>query len=113
MTAGSTSGGVGSRLAERLAAERLSADAWSNGPDFHYPRHRHDYDKVLVAASGSIIFELPELAREVELAEGDRLDLPAGTLHGARVGPAGVTCLEAHLPAGRLAGGLRHVPAGW
>ena len=68
---------------------------------------------MLVATAGSIVFELPELAREVELSEGDRLDLPAGTLHGARVGSAGVTCLEAHLPAGRLAGGLRHAPDGW
>ena len=34
---------------------------------------------------------------------GDRLDLPAGTRHDALVGPTGVTCLEAHLPAGSLA----------
>jgi hypothetical protein len=33
---------------------------------------------------------------------GDRLDLPAGTRHDALVGPTGVTCLEAHLPAGSL-----------
>jgi hypothetical protein len=26
---------------------------------------------------------------------GDRLDLPARTLHAATVGPEGVTCLEA------------------
>ena len=113
MTAASASRGSGRRLAQRLAAEGLSAGSWSNGPHFQYAAHRHDYDKVLVATAGSIVFELSELSREVELAEGDRLDLPAGTLHGARVGPAGVTCLEAHLPAGRLADGLRHVPAGW
>jgi len=39
-------------------------------------------------------------------------DLPAGTLHGAVVGPHGVECLEAHLPAGRLDAGLQHL-AGW
>ena len=31
-----------------------------------------------------------------------RLDLPAGTRHDALVGVSGVTCLEAHLPAGSL-----------
>ena len=101
------------RLAERLAAEGLSAGSWANGPHFRYVEHRHDYDKVLVATSGSIVFELPELGREVELTEGDRLELPAGTLHGARVGLSGVSCLEAHLPPGGLANGLRHSPAGW
>ena len=47
----------------------------------------------------------------VELAPGDRLDLPAGTSHDAVVGPDGVTCLEAHLPAGRYPE-PRHRPAG-
>ena len=47
----------------------------------------------------------------VELAVGDRLDLPAGTTHDAVVGPDGVTCLEAHAPAGTLLA-VRRVPAG-
>jgi hypothetical protein len=42
---------------------------------------------------------------------GDRLDLPARTRHDARVGEHGVTCLEAHLPAGSLVE-LDHRPAG-
>jgi hypothetical protein len=32
----------------------------------------------------------------VTLNAGDRLELPAGTLHDAIVGPRGVVCLEAH-----------------
>jgi hypothetical protein len=91
-------------LRERLAGEGLDASTWGNGPFDHYGEHRHGYDKVLVAAAGSITFHLPELGRDVLLATGDRLDLPANTLHGADVGPHGVTCLEAHLPAGSLAG---------
>lgn len=74
----------------------MSGD-WSNGPGDHYPEHRHDYDKVLVAKSGSITFRLSEWGGPVELRAGDRLDLPAGTLHGADVGPSGVTCSETHL----------------
>ena len=38
--------------------------------------------------------------------------VPAGTLHGAHVGAQGVTCLEAHLPAGTLHPSPRRV-AGW
>ena len=95
-------------LAARLASEGLDADSWANGPGDTYVAHRHGYDKVLVAAAGAITFHLTELGRDVELAEGERLDLPAGTMHGATVGSAGVQCLEAHLPAGSIAG-VRHI----
>jgi hypothetical protein len=44
-----------------------------------------------------------DTAQDVRLEVGERLDLPAGTTHAATVGAAGVTCLEAHLPAGTLA----------
>jgi quercetin dioxygenase-like cupin family protein len=87
-----------------LAGEGLAASPWSNGPGDRYGVHRHDYDKVLVAAAGSIEFQLPDRGDTFELRVGDRLELPAGTAHGALVGPEGVTCLEAHLPAGSLAG---------
>lgn len=99
-------------LRSKLEEEGLVAGAWSNGPGDRYMAHRHDYDKVLVAAAGSIEFQLPELGETVPLTTTDRLDLPAGTLHGALVGPHGVTCLEAHLAAGTLPAGLRRLP-GW
>jgi hypothetical protein len=96
-------------LRERLAAEGLAAQSWGNGPFDVYGAHRHGYDKVLVAAAGSITFHLPELERDVLLEAGDRLELPAQTLHAADVGPSGVTCLEAHQPAGSLGPQPRHV----
>ena len=99
-------------LRARLAEEGLEASSWGNAPFDHYGQHRHPYDKVLVAAAGSITFHLPELERDVLLETGDRLELPTGTLHGADVGERGVTCLEAHLPAGTLDGPPQHVP-GW
>ena len=101
-------------MSERELRARLEADgfvapgehtaitSWSNGPGDRYSAHRHGYDKVLVAESGSIVFTLPEEGRAVSLSRGDRLDLPAGTLHAANVGPSGVSCMEAHLPAGTL-----------
>jgi quercetin dioxygenase-like cupin family protein len=97
----------------RLRAEGLSASGWGNGPGYTYAPHRHDYDKVLVATSGSITFHLTDRGQDVVLGTGDRLDLPAGTTHAATVGGDGVQCLEAHLPAGSLPAGLRHLPAGW
>jgi hypothetical protein len=89
-------------LSVRLRSEGLAPGAWSNGPHDTYSAHDHGYDKVLVCASGSIRFGLPEAGLSVDLAVGDRLELPAGTRHDALVGPDGVTCLEAHLPAGTL-----------
>jgi quercetin dioxygenase-like cupin family protein len=78
-----------------MRAEGLEPYAWENGPGYVYPPHRHAYDKVLICARGSIRFDLSEEGRSVELVAGDRLDLAAGTSHGAVVGPAGVVCLEA------------------
>ncbi len=98
---------------ERLAAEGLDASDWSNGPGDTYVSHSHAYDKVLVATSGSITFQLTDIGRDVMLNEGERLNLPAGTSHGATVGPDGVRCLEAHLPAGSLPAGQRHFTKGW
>ena len=102
-----------SALEARLRDDGLDPGAWSNGPGDRYAAHVHGYDKVLVCAAGSIRFGLPDAGSTVELTVGDRLDLPAGTTHDATVGPDGVTCLEAHLPAGRLAG-IRKTPlADW
>jgi quercetin dioxygenase-like cupin family protein len=99
-------------LAASLAAEGLSASPWSNGPGDRYGAHDHDYDKVIVVSAGSIAFGLPE-GRSVELAAGDRLELPAGTRHDAHVGPAGVTCLEAHAPAGTFPALVRRAAGTW
>lgn len=79
------------------------ASAWANGPGDRYPPHAHVYDKVLVAVEGTITFRLPALGMTYVLDAGDRLDLPAGTVHAADVGPDGVRCLEGQVPAGSLA----------
>ncbi|HEY7023827.1 MAG TPA: hypothetical protein VH371_02565 [Candidatus Limnocylindrales bacterium] len=100
-------------LAARLRSEGLDPSGWGNGPGDVYAPHRHGYDKVLVATSGSVTFHLPDLGRDVTLNEGERLELPAGTTHGATVGSRGVQCLEAHLPAGTLAADPRHFERGW
>jgi hypothetical protein len=100
-------------LEARLRAEGLDAGAWGNGPGDRYSPHEHGFDKVLVCVQGSIRFGLPATGRVVDLAVGDRLDLPASTRYDAIVGRDGVTCLEAHLPAGQLEGLRRHAAGTW
>jgi hypothetical protein len=98
---------------ERLRAAGLEPGSWSNGPHDRYAAHDHGYDKVIVVASGSIAFGLPDRSEVIELLVGDRLDLPARTSHDAVVGPDGVSCLEAHIPAGSLAGVERRAAGTW
>lgn len=85
-----------STLKQLCADEGLKPYPWSNGPFDVYPAHMHSYDKIIYVLSGSITFGLPEQGKQITLNAGDRLDLPAGTLHDATVGPQGVVCLEAH-----------------
>lgn len=99
--------------AERLRAEGLAASPWSNGPGDRYGAHEHGYDKVLVCSAGSIVFGLPDRGERAALEVGDRLDLPAGTRHDAVVGATGVTCLEAHLPAGTFVAPTRRPAGSW
>ena len=96
----------------------MASDApitWSNGPGDRYGAHDHGYDKVIDVVRGSIDFGLPASGETVALVEGDRLELPAGTSHDARVGPDGVTCEESHRPSGtfptvRVTAGTRNRP---
>lgn len=84
-------------MREQLAREGLSYYRWSNNPGYEYPAHQHGYHKVIVVERGSITFSLKDPDQMIELKAGDRLELPAGTIHSATVGMEGVACLEAHL----------------
>jgi quercetin dioxygenase-like cupin family protein len=79
-----------------MVDEGLSPYSWSNGPNDIYSAHTHSYDKVIYVVQGTITFGLPTLGKQFTLKAGDRLDLPAGTVHDATVGSQGVTCLEGH-----------------
>ena len=100
-------------LASRLRHEGLAPGRWSNGPGERYAAHEHAYDKVIVVEAGSIRFGLPASGGGVDLDAGDRLDLPAGTAHDALAGERGVSCLEAHLPAGTLPALARRPSGTW
>jgi len=79
-------------LMARLRQEAEGCHSWSNGPGDVYAPHTHSYEKVLYCVAGSITFTLQD--REIPLGSGDRMVLPAGTVHGAVVGPSGCTCIE-------------------
>jgi uncharacterized protein YjlB len=104
---------VTDELAARMRDLDLHPSGWANGPGERYAAHDHAYDKVIVVERGSIRFGLPATSDAIELAAGDRLDLPAGTSHDALVGPEGVACLEAHLPAGSLEALVRRPSGSW
>ena len=100
-------------LRDRLEAEGLAPSAWGNGPHDRYRAHEHSYDKVIVVAAGSIRFGLPGSGDGQDLAIGDRLELPAGTVHDAVVGPDGVSCLEAHVASGTFDAVSRRAAGSW
>ena len=78
------------------AREGLQPYRWSNAPGDVYTAHAHEYDKVIYVVRGAITFGLPTSGARINLQPGDRLELPAGVYHDARVGAQGVVCLEAH-----------------
>jgi len=80
-------------LAAFTAEGCSSPRSWGNGPGDRYARHEHTFHKVLFCLEGSIVFHIDD--GDVELAAGDRLDLPAGAGHAATVGPDGCACIEA------------------
>jgi len=81
-------------LMTRLRNEASDCYSWANGPGDRYAPHSHGYEKVLYCVNGSITFVLAGTGRRLELNAGDRMVLPAGTVHAAEVGPQGCTCIE-------------------
>jgi quercetin dioxygenase-like cupin family protein len=83
-------------LMAKLQGEATGCYSWSNGPHDRYAPHSHSYEKVLYCVEGSITFSLEDEGRLLELRPGDRMLLPAGTVHSAVVGASGCTCIEGH-----------------
>jgi len=83
-------------LMARLKTEASGCYSWSNGPHDRYAAHTHNYEKVLYCVEGDITFVLEAEGKQLALKPGDRMVLPAGTVHSAVVGPSGCTCIEGH-----------------
>lgn len=81
-----------SALAASLEREGFQVYAWADPPGAYYPEHIHPGPEVRVVLEGSITIGFAS-GTSVTLGPGDRLDVPAGTVHWARVGPEGVRYL--------------------
>ena len=86
--------GLHDQLMERLRGEASGCYSWSNRPGDRYSAHSHGYEKVLYCTAGSITFVLERHGQQLVLKAGDRMVLPAGTVHSAIVGDVGCTCIE-------------------
>jgi len=78
----------------KLRSEASDCYSWSNSPGDRYAAHSHGYEKVLYCVDGSITFLIEPEGKRLELRAGDRMVLPAGTVHSAVVGEGGCTCIE-------------------
>lgn len=82
----------------RLRSEGYDVYVWEDPPLAHYPEHVHSQDEVRWVVRGAITIGFPDGSQR-RLGPGDRLDVPAGTIHWARVGPAGVRYVCGSRPA--------------
>lgn len=78
-------------LRARLARDGFQAWCWTDAPGAVYAPHAHAEDESLWVLDGQIDFVIA--GRTYRCGPGDRLQLPAGTVHAATAGPAGATYL--------------------
>jgi quercetin dioxygenase-like cupin family protein len=78
-------------LRERLESDGFEIFCWTDQPGADYTPHSHDHDESLWCIAGLITFGIA--GREYPLGAGDRLMLPKGTVHTAKVGAEGATYL--------------------
>ena len=84
------------RIAVAYVVEGLTPRYWTSAAHDLFGQHSHAQHKVLHCLRGSIVFTIVESGAAIELAPGDRLDLPAGVEHSAIVGAYGCECVEAY-----------------
>ena len=66
-----------------LKKEGLQCELYSDPPRMKYGRHKHDFDDFVVIVSGKM--KIGTDAGTWMMNPGDRLDLPANTMHWAEV----------------------------
>jgi quercetin dioxygenase-like cupin family protein len=75
-----------------LTAAGLDVFSWSDAPGATYTPHGHDHDETIVLVAGEMTFTIGGSDYALR-RPGDRLLLPAGTVHAAQAGPGGATYL--------------------
>ncbi len=88
------------RLRRDLEAEGYEVHRYVYPPGTFFPAHTHDVDKVDAVVSGT--FEIVLEGRRHVLGPGDRIPVPRGAVHTARVlGDEPVVSLDAIRRPGR------------
>ncbi len=70
-------------LKRKLESEGLESELYSDLPGTKYGRHKHPFDDFLVIVAGKM--KLITDTGEWTMKPGDRLDIPANTLHAAEM----------------------------
>lgn len=78
-----------------LAAQGYQVITWQSDAAEGFPPHMHIYPELMWVLAGSLTVILPADDRLLELLPGDRVELPAGLVHGTMAGADGVTYLIA------------------
>jgi quercetin dioxygenase-like cupin family protein len=60
---------------------------WEDGPDRRYADHTHPVETAHIILEGEMTLTMD--GRSTRYRAGERCDVPAGTVHAARMGPAG------------------------
>lgn len=60
---------------------------WQDGPNAYYPDHSHPVETAHIILDGEMT--LTQNGRQYIYRAGDRIDVPARTVHSARMGPRG------------------------
>ena len=75
-------------LAAQLLREGFSHSfVWEDGPHAHYPEHTHRTETAHIILSGEMTLTMAGETRTYR--SGERFDVPAGTVHAAKMGPSG------------------------
>ena len=75
-------------LTKRLRDEGFSHTfVWQDGPNASYPDHTHDEETAHIILSGEMTLTMDGKSQTYKV--GDRCDVPAGTVHSARMGAQG------------------------
>lgn len=76
------------RLEEQLHAEGfLHTYVWQDGPNAHYADHTHAAETAHMILDGEMSLTIAGESRTYRA--GERCDVPAGTVHSARMGLQG------------------------
>ncbi len=75
-------------LQQQLRSEGFSYTyAWEDGPNAFYPDHTHPTATAHIILKGELTLTME--GQTHTFRAGERCDVPARTIHSARIGPAG------------------------